>query len=482
MQKLIKQRTFNDFKTNLLKKPADFLTKKEAFNNPLFNTELKQEHFENKNNYFEYKLFKFLYTSFEKDEEFKNNFDNLLKELNNCKNIDHISSIFYLFLFIQWWKVEENVYLDSINKLLDFLIKKKILWLFFSSKVWIYQNLFQKLNIEVKNKLIKNISDLFKNEEIYNDVFLSSLDFDFFIKNKKYLVNLKDILISFDEYFNKKDEIFKKINIVNKLKNIFIKLDQCIELKELFNEQEELLFEEVKNKLISNSSNKKQNKSNKSDNNELTNKDSLNKQKDINSENPILKKIEELFLNLNFLFKSLTANYIEYFTKASINSFCNQISFEQIINSFSEIKDLKTKLKDDFMSLININNSSLGIKIPEYALILPSFTRFEVLILKLIKSNNICKISKKDSKIKMINQINEIINFLKKDNSNSLKKNYIEFFKFIKFCFYDTKGFNLRNFYNHEETCEQKYSLNLDKNNTSKFLIALLLYLLNLSI
>ncbi|MBR4486321.1 hypothetical protein IKS57_03035 [bacterium] len=347
--------------------------------------------------------------------------------------------------------------------------------------------MFEKANNEIIDKLIKDISNLFNDETIYSDNFLTSLDFDFFIKNKKneqYLVYLKNILVLFDNFLIKEnEELFKKSHIINKLNHIFIKLNQCIELKNLFNEEEKSLFNTVRNKIDDATKN---NLNSKNPNKKLVNKNISHQQKQINNQNSILKKIEELFLNLSSLFKTLDVNninpelkksIIEYFSSVSINNFCSQISFEEIIRSFNEVKDLKSKLKDDFMLLIDINNLSLISNIP-YVLLLPSFTRFEVLISQLLISKKICKIEKNDS---MISRINEIVNYLDKKN-NLLKTKYTAFFKFLKFCFYDTDGFNLRNIYNHEENCEQKYCLNLDKNNTSKFLIALLLYLLNLSI
>ncbi|MBR4486320.1 hypothetical protein IKS57_03030 [bacterium] len=102
MPMLIKQKTVNEYK-ELLKNPTIFLKEKEEFikKYPQFNTKLKQDNFENQTNYFEYQIFNFLYTVFEDNHEFTKNFDILLQELEKCKNIDNISSIFCLFLFMQ---------------------------------------------------------------------------------------------------------------------------------------------------------------------------------------------------------------------------------------------------------------------------------------------------------------------------------------------------------------------------------------------
>ena len=57
----------------------------------------------------------------------------------------------------------------------------------------------------------------------------------------------------------------------------------------------------------------------------------------------------------------------------------------------------------------------------------------------------------------MINRIETINDFLKKEKHKN-KEHYINFLNFLKFCLYETAGFNLRNKYNHEENYICKFN------------------------
>ena len=145
------------------------------------------------------------------------------------------------------------------------------------------------------------------------------------------------------------------------------------------------------------------------------------------------------------------------FKKQIINNFseCIKKEYEQktileLLESLNFFEEYKQYLKPNFSSLISSNNIE-HIKDNAYALIIAIFPRFESIILQLLKILlNSKKINCFEEKASMINRIETINDFLKKEKHKN-KENYINFLNFLKFCFYETAGFNLRNKYNHEE-------------------------------
>ena len=120
-----------------------------------------------------------------------------------------------------------------------------------------------------------------------------------------------------------------------------------------------------------------------------------------------------------------------------------------MINFFEEYKQY---LRPDFSSLISSNNID-HIKDNAYVLIIAIFPRFESIILQLLKN----LLNKIEEKASMINRIETITDFLKKEKYKN-KEKYLNFLNFLKFCLYETAGFNLRNKYNHEENYICKFN------------------------
>ncbi|MBQ5543838.1 MAG: hypothetical protein IIT97_02755, partial [Mycoplasmataceae bacterium] len=335
--------------------------------------------------------------------------------------------------------------------------------------------------------------------------FLQTLDFSFFLNNKEFSI-LKDILVELNHYLkNNFQSLEKQKNILNRLNKIFKQLNNVSELTKLFNEEEKELFSKIldelnKYKNDANLLNKKANNINKEQeklinikNNECEINSNI-KKLNANTRSKFLSKIEDLSSNFLYLFNTpiivkkrndLNNTLYKNIKTQIINNFneCIKKEYEEktileLLETLNFFEEYKQYLRPNISSLISSNNID-HIKDNLYVLIIAIFPRFESIILQLLK---ILLKSKKincfEEKASMINRIETITDFLKKEKYKK-KENYINFLNFLKFCFYETAGFNLRNKYNHEENYIYTFNWEIDENNTSKFLIVLLFYLLN---
>ena len=499
-QSQINTNQLNQYK-NLLKNFS--FDKKETFikNFTIFKKKHKIKDFSNNRDYYEYLIFYFLYTNFKKEEQYLKELKALLEELQKSEYLKHIHAVFYLLLQISNFK-KMDVYIKANNLVINFLIENKLISLFFNSKIWIkdYEGFFKKIDLNTKQELTKNICALFKNDETYCTNFWNTLDFTFFLNNNDWS-NLKDILVNLNLHLNNNfQSLEKQKNILNRLNKIFNKLKNFSELISLFNEEEKELFSNILDKLKKhkNDANLLNEKLNDTKNNNVkeNNHDKeINNVKKFNSNKNNTKNINQIITKIEVL----SSHFLSLFNSPGIKKTNNQSNVfntdfkKQIINDFSEcikkeyeqktilelletlnfFEEYKQYLKPNFSSLISSNNID-HIKDNAYVLIIAIFPRFESIILQLLKN----LLNKIEEKASMINRIETITDFLKKEKYKK-KENYINFLNFLKFCFYETAGFNLRNKYNHEENYVCKFNWEIDENNTSKFLIVLLFYLLN---
>ncbi|MBO6021419.1 hypothetical protein J6P68_01025 [bacterium] len=462
------------------------LSKKEDFikNHPEFKKKLKPQNFNSQKDYYEYLIFYFLYTNFKTNSQYEKDLKNLIKQITkNNKYLMQIDAVFYLLLVLSD-KVDNQTCIEMNKLVLEFLIKNNLFSLFFSSKIWNkdYELFFNKIDLTIKQELFKNIYVLFKNNENYSIGFLQTLDFSFFLNNKEFSI-LKDILVDLNDYLNNNfQSLEKQKNILNRLNKIFNKLKTFSELISLFNEEEKELFSNILDRLKNyinqaNLLNKKANNINKEQeklinikNNECEINSNI-KKLNANTTNKFLSKIEDLSSNFLHLFNTpiivkkrndLNNNLYKNIKTQIINSFneCIKKEYEEktileLLETLNFFEEYKQYLRPDFSSLISSNNID---HIKDYALIIAIFPRFESIILQLLKillnKNKIVCIEEKAS---MINRIETITDFLKKEKYKN-KEKYLNFLNFLKFCFYETAGFNLRNKYNHEEN--YKYTFN----------------------
>ena len=504
-ESIININQFNEYKELLKNFSFD---KKERFikNYPKFKKKLKSQNFNSQKDYYEYLIFYFLYTNFKKQEQYLKQLKALLEELQKSQYLKHIYAVFYLLLQISNFK-EMDVYIKANNLVINFLIQNKLISLFFHSKIWIkdYEEFFKKIDLNTKQELTKNICALFKNDETYCINFWNTLDCSFFLKNNDWS-NLKDILVDLNHHLNNNfQSLEKQKNILNRLNKIFNKLNNLSELTKLFNKEEKELFSTILDKLnkhknctnilnekLNNTKNNniKENNHDKQINNVKKFTPNKNNTKNINQ---VLTKIEVLSSHFLSLFNSpgikKTNNqsnmFHTNFKKQIINDFneCIKKEYEEktileLLEALNFFEEYKQYLRPDFSSLISSNNIE-HIKDYAYVLIIAIFPRFESIILQLLKILlNSKKINCFEEKASMINRIERITAFLNKEKYKN-KEKYLNFLNFLKFCFYETAGFNLRNKYNHEENYKYTFNWEIDENNTSKFLIVLLFYLLN---
>lgn len=497
---------FNQYKELLKNFSFD---KKEEFikKHPEFKKKLKPEDFNSQKDYYEYLIFYFLYTNFKTNSQYEKDLKSLIKKITkNNKYLMKIDAVFYLLLVLSD-KVNNQTCIEMNKLVLDFLIKNNLFSLFFSSKIWNkdYEFFFNKVDLTIKQELFKNIYVLFKNIENYSIGFLQTLDFSFFLNNKEFSI-LKDILVDLNLYLNNNfQSLQKQKNILNRLNKIFKQLNNLSELTKLFNEEEKTLFLNIldelnKHKNHANLLNQKLNNT-KNNNVKQNNYDKeINNLKKLDSNKNNTKNINQFLTKIEVL----SSHFLSLFNSPGIKKTNNQSNMfhtdfkKQIINDFSEcikeeyeqktilelletlnfFEEYKQYLKPNFSSLISSNNIE-HIKDNAYALIIAIFPRFESVILQLLKMLlNSKKINCFEEKASMINRIETITDFLKTQKYKK-KEYYINFLNFLKFCFYETAGFNLRNKYNHEENYIYTFNWEINENNTSKFLIVLLFYLLN---
>lgn len=483
------------------------LSNKEEFikNHPEFKKKLKKQNFNSQKDYYEYLIFYFLYTNFKTNSQYEKDLKNLIKQITkNNKYLMQIDAVFYLLLVLSD-KVDNQTCIEMNKLVLEFLIKNNLFSLFFSSKIWNkdYELFFNKIDLTIKQELSQNIYVLFKNNENYSIGFLQTLDFSFFLNNKEFSI-LKDILVDLNDYLNNNFQSLEKHkNILNRLNKIFNKLKTFSELISSFNEEEKTLFFNILNRLESyinqanllnkkaNNINKEQEKLINTKNNECEINSNI-KKLNANTTNKFLSKIEDLSSNFLHLFNTpiivkkrndLNNNLYKNIKTQITNNFneCIKEEYEEktileLLETLNFFEEYKQYLRPDFSSLISSNNID---HIKDYALIIAIFPRFESIILQLLKILlNKKKIACIEEKASMINRIETITDFLKKEKYKN-KEKYLNFLNFLKFCFYETAGFNLRNKYNHEENYKYTFNWEIDENNTSKFLIVLLFYLLN---
>ena len=464
------------------------LSNKEEFikNHPEFKKKLKPQNFNSQKDYYEYLIFYFLYTNFKNNSQYEKDLKNLIKQITkNNKYLMQIDAVFYLLLVLSD-KVDNQTCIEMNKLVLEFLIKNNLFSLFFSSKIWNkdYELFFNKIDLTIKQELSQNIYVLFKNNENYSIGFLQTLDFSFFLNNKEFSI-LKDILVDLNDYLNNNFQSLEKHkNILNRLNNIFNKLKTFSELISSFNEEEKTLFFNILDRLESyinqanllnkkaNNINKEQEKLINTKNNECEINSNI-KKLNANTTNKFLSKIEDLSSNFLHLFNTpiivkkrndLNNNLYKNIKTQITNNFneCIKEEYEEKtileilanLNNFEEYKEL---LKQEFYNFIASKEKTCMKNFP-YLLIIAIFPRFESIILQLLKILlNKKKIACIEEKASMINRIETITDFLKKEKYKN-KEKYLNFLNFLKFCFYETAGFNLRNKYNHEEN--YRYTFN----------------------